>query len=77
MAQQFRQFHDPSCNPARSLARKQFAGWSSARIIIEIKVRDRLTVLISNNEAEPLLVDGPGWRESAPVEHTHDGALIA
>jgi hypothetical protein len=36
-----------------------------------------LTVLISYNEALPLFVNGPGWRESASVEHTRDRALIA
>jgi hypothetical protein len=77
MAQQFRQFHDPCRHPARSIAREQFPGRSAAQIVVEIKVRDCLTVLIPNNEAEPLFVDGPRWRESASVEHTHDSALSA
>jgi hypothetical protein len=49
----------------------------AAQIIFEIKTRDRLTGSISNNEAEPLFVDGPRWRESTPVEYTHDRTLIA
>jgi hypothetical protein len=77
MAQLFRQLHDSGRNPARSIAREQFADRSTARIIVEIKVGDRLTVLISNNEAQPLFVNGPGWRESASVEQTYDRALIA
>jgi hypothetical protein len=76
MAQEFRQFHDPGRHPARSIAWEQFPR-RSAEIIVEIKVRDCLTVLIPNNEAEPLFVDGPRWRESASVEHTHDSTLIA
>jgi hypothetical protein len=77
MAQQLRQPRHPGRDPPRPVAREQFAGGSAARIIFEIEVCDCLTVLIPNNEAEPLFVDGPGWRESALVEHTRDRALIA
>jgi hypothetical protein len=59
------------------VTREQFARCSVAHIVFEIKTRDRLTGSISNNEAEPLFVDGPRWRESTPIEHTHDRALIA
>jgi hypothetical protein len=80
LPQKFRQLRHPDRDLVRLVARKQplvrqrLGGRSTGWLILEIKTRDRLTVLIANNEAEPLFVDGSRWRESAPVKHTHDCA---
>ena len=42
-----------------------FAGRSLARLILEINIRERLTVVIADDEAGVLLLDGPRRREAA------------
>ena len=66
-----------SGNPPRFVARRQPSGRSAGRLIIEIKARDRLAVLIAHNETVRLLVNGPGRRKAAAIEHAYDRALIA
>jgi hypothetical protein len=65
LARELGQFHDARGDPARLIAREQVGRCSAAGLILEIDIRERLTVLVLHDEAGVVVFfDGPRRRES-------------
>jgi hypothetical protein len=60
--QQVRQFSNIHRNPPRLIPRQQFRRRSSPRLILEIDIGERLTVMVVDNKAGGLFLDRPGRR---------------
>jgi hypothetical protein len=63
--QHLRQLGEVYSDPPRLVSGEQVGRRASARLLLEVKIAERLPVLVADDEALWMLIDGPRRREAA------------